>query len=275
MNLKKLSDKELLTSTINTVKTEKKWTTLVLEHLQEVENRKLYCELQVNSLFAYCTKILGYSEAEASVRVNATRLIVKTPTTKKAIETGELSLTNASYAQSFFRDHATSELDKKNIIDELKGKSTREAKDLLEKKKNNPRPRELVIKLNERLLKKIDTIQKDMDLSELEVIEALMDEYLAKKKAAKPQRVTRGSQNQRYITRRAREAVYSRAHGQCEAIHPETKKRCAGRTQLEFDHLRPIAIGGNSETYNLQLLCRSCNQRRWVKQNKSKEKFRG
>lgn len=207
MNLKKLNDKQLLDSTIKTVKEERKWTTLVLEHLQEVENRKLYCELKVNSLYAYCTKILGYSEAEASIRVNATRLIAKTPVAKKAIESGELSLTNASYAQSFFREHQTSDSDKINVL----------------------------------------------------------DEYLEKKKAAKSNRPERGSQNQRYIARKAREAVYVRAHGRCESTNSMTKERCPARTHLEYDHIRPIAAGGSSDEGNIQLLCRNCNQRRWVK----------
>ena len=45
--------------------------------------------------------------------------------------------------------------------------------------------------------------------------------------------------------------------------------RCAGCRDvfrqignLQVDHIRPVALGGTNDLYNLQLLCRSCNEKK-------------
>ena len=98
----------------------------MLEHLQEIENRKVYCDLGIESLFKYCTQVLKYSEAEASVRVNATRLIKAVPNAKEKIDKGELNLTNASAIQRFFSNNQIAPEEKDHVIEKVKGKSTRD-----------------------------------------------------------------------------------------------------------------------------------------------------
>ena len=56
-DLKNLSDEKLLMTTSKIVLEEKRLTSLVLEHLQEIENRKVYCDLGIESLFKYCTQV--------------------------------------------------------------------------------------------------------------------------------------------------------------------------------------------------------------------------
>ena len=262
----KISDQELLRKTKLLRGDEKKLTTLVLEHLQEVENRKLYSELGISSLFSYCVKELDYSSAEASVRVNAVRLVNRHPEIKEKIDSGTLSLTSASLAQGFFREQNTELATQKEILKEIEGTSTRETKKILEQK-NITKPKMLNLTLEERLLKKLEKVQADFeDCSELQVIEALLDQYLADKAEAKPRRETKTApKNQRTITRNIKEAVYSRARARCEFVSTSTGKRCTGRTNLQWDHIRPIALGGRSGHDNIRLLCFSCNQRQRVK----------
>ena len=270
MNLKNLNNHQLLKSTLMIVQKEKLLTLQVLEHLQEVENRKLYCEQALPSLFSYCTKILGYSEAEASVRVNAVRVITSVPEVKKDITSGQLSLTNLSAAQRFFNAAQIPGTQRKEILDQIKDKTAREAKKILDEKIPN-KPRSLKINLNEKLLKKLKLIQKDMDdASELEALEVLMDGYLAQKNAEKPHRKSKiVSKNQRYITRKAKEAIHTRAHAQCEYVNPDTKQRCTARTHLQYDHVRPISIGGQSDLENLRILCSGHNQWMRIKREKN------
>jgi hypothetical protein len=266
MMFEKMSDQELLQETKKLRTEEKKLTSLVLEHLQEVENRKLYCELGISSLFSYCLKELEYSEAEASVRVNAVRLVNCHPEIKKKIDSGALSLTSASMAQSFFREQSLDIRKQKEILQEIEGTSTRETQKILQQK-NLTKPRTLILSLSERLIKKLAKVQEDFeDVSELQVIEALLDQYLAKKDQAKERRETKSvPKNQRTITRTVKEAVYSRAHARCEYRSPASGKRCMGRNHLQWDHLRPIALGGSSAEDNIRLLCFSCNQRQRLK----------
>lgn len=51
-----------------------------------------------------------------------------------------------------------------------------------------------------------------------------------------------------------RQYVFQRDHCQC--------KSCGSSTQLEIDHIIPLAKGGTNDISNLQTLCRTCNQRK-------------
>ena len=55
MNLKNISDSDLLDKTKEVVTKEKFYTHLVLEHLSEVDKRKLYCDLGLSF-----PKIIGH-----------------------------------------------------------------------------------------------------------------------------------------------------------------------------------------------------------------------
>lgn len=63
MELKSLSDPELLSSTRETVQRERELTGLVLEHLREIESRRLFAKLGFGSLFEYCVEELKYCAA--------------------------------------------------------------------------------------------------------------------------------------------------------------------------------------------------------------------
>jgi hypothetical protein len=268
MKAKTLSDGELLQKTKDLRADEKKLTSLVLEHLQEVENRKLYCELGISSLFSYCVQELDYSPAEASVRVNAVRLISRHPEVKAKLDSGALSLTSASLAQSFFREQNIAPARQGEILQSLENTSTRETKKILEKQSGVAETsRTLTLHVGARVLTKLEKVQADFDgASELTVLEALIDQYLAKKAETKARRDAKSTpKNQRTIARTVKETVYSRAHARCEYVSPENGKRCPARTQLQWDHIRPLALGGNSGSDNIRLLCFNCNQRARLK----------
>jgi 5-methylcytosine-specific restriction endonuclease McrA len=45
------------------------------------------------------------------------------------------------------------------------------------------------------------------------------------------------------------------------AVLRETNIRCQEKRGLEFDHIKPFALGGTNDVKNIRLLCRNCNQR--------------
>jgi hypothetical protein len=55
----------------------------------------------------------------------------------------------------------------------------------------------------------------------------------------------------RHIPRDVRQRVWQRFGGRCAD--------CGANDYLEFDHIIPVAKGGNNEDNNVQLLCRRCN----------------
>lgn len=104
-NLGKLSDAELEQITLTAAVDEREATTHLLKCLIEIEKRRIYAH-RATSMFEYCIKVLGMSEGHAGRRVSAARLMMQMPEIESSIRSGELSLTNASLAQNFFRKEA-------------------------------------------------------------------------------------------------------------------------------------------------------------------------
>ena len=100
--LKKLSDDFLLSQTKTLVQKERKLNVEILQHLQEIESRKLYLERGFSSLFDYTIKELGYGEGAAYRRIKTMKLCQDIPETKTQIESGQLTLSTASQLQNFF-----------------------------------------------------------------------------------------------------------------------------------------------------------------------------
>ncbi len=138
MNLNKLSDKDLLINTKSLTTQEREILTNILDHLREVERRRLYSDLGYRSLFEYAVKELKYSEGQAGRRIQALRLVKEIPEVEEKIESGELNLSHICQAQSYFRelknDPDTPSLNKKDkvkVLQQLESKSTREAEKVL------------------------------------------------------------------------------------------------------------------------------------------------
>src|SRR5688572_9369559 len=128
MNLKNLSDQDLLDQIQKAVHRERECLTQVLHHLREVERRKLYADLGHPSLFMYAVKALGYGEGEAGRRLQALRMLREIPEVEERLAEGRLSLSTVSRAQSFFRETNTSQLqEKREVLKKLENQSTREA----------------------------------------------------------------------------------------------------------------------------------------------------
>ena len=136
--IRSLRDTELLASTKSLVEREREITTRVLRHLAEIERRKLFAELRCGSLFEYAVRELRYSEAAAARRIQAMRLLREIPALEEKIESGALSLSNISQAQSYFREIRKAEPqrvlraeDKIEVLTKLEDKSAREGERIL------------------------------------------------------------------------------------------------------------------------------------------------
>jgi hypothetical protein len=101
MKLKYLQSKELLERTQNLVAEERRVTLALIEHLEEIQTRRLHAELGYESLWAFCTQHLGLSEGAAQRRIAAMRLTREVPEAKTALQSGKLSLSNAAKVQGF------------------------------------------------------------------------------------------------------------------------------------------------------------------------------
>ncbi len=66
---------------------------LILEHIYEVDTRKLYSERSYSSMFDYLIHELGYSNAAAMRRLEAARLMSAVPVLSDRIQDGRINLT--------------------------------------------------------------------------------------------------------------------------------------------------------------------------------------
>src|SRR5579871_2958430 len=71
----------------------------------------------------------------------------------------------------------------------------------------------------------------------------------------KLKRIGRSNNDRRErITDDVRRYVWRRDQGKCV--------RCGSQERLEYDHIIPVAKGGNNTNRNIQLLCETCNRRK-------------
>ncbi len=276
----KCTDVELILKLKNIVQQERDLITEVLRLLREVENRQLYLARGYSSMFAFCTGLLGYSESEAHIRIQAMRLIKVMPTVERQIESGEISLSVAAQAQSCFRREKLSGTEKVKIVNDLLGTSTREAERKLAARFPS-KPRLEVEKPVSADLTRIEFTATKQQLEKFHRLKGifahknfggrydLLFEELADLALKKFDAPVLGApqvqkQRTRYVSIHSRRFVWKRAGSQCQYQDPVSGRRCESKHGLQIDHIHEFANGGSNEPENLQLLCGAHN--RWRSQ---------
>lgn len=251
----------LRTETKNLVAREKHYTALILKNLARIESQKLYSDYGHSSLYRYLTKELKYSDGEANIRVAAVRLVVRNRDVTQKIQSGKLSLTNAAQAHNFlcqYEKESSQKANKKTVEHAVKlseDESTRSAKDKLRRALKLSTPRTEKILLDEKILVKVDRARKIYgNISAYELLDILLEEKL--KAPAKPLRKRSvAAKVSRYIPVKVKYCVYK---GVC--------LKCGSKRNLEYDHKKSFSRGGDNSAGNIQVLCGSCNKRKYLKE---------
>ena len=97
-----LSDRELLRQTSTLVRHERHLQGSVIDHLSEIDARRLYLQRGCSSLFDYAVRELGYSDAAAGRRIGAVRLCADQPDARERLRDGSLTLSAAAELQWAF-----------------------------------------------------------------------------------------------------------------------------------------------------------------------------
>jgi hypothetical protein len=282
MNLRHLPDEKILSLVQALVTEERETTTAILHYLCEIGRRRLYAKVACSSLFDYCVRVLGYSEAEAQRRISAARLMEEQPQIEKKIESGALSLSSIALAQVFFRRESSSPNQKAEILHRLEGQTIRTTEKILAglgrlpiiqrervlaRSENQfevrlPISVDLLEKL-ERLkcLWKLNTIQKVLERMTEHTITRVDPTEKVQRNAPIAQQVKitkEAPRMSRYIPARIRHAVWLRDQGSCTYSHEN--RICNSTYDLELHHLNPYAKGGAHSVENLQLRCFTHNQ---------------
>jgi hypothetical protein len=140
MNLKILSNQNLIEGMARAVHNERKATHLVLLHILEIEKRKLYLDLGYGSIFAYLTQQWKYSEASAYTRISSARLLRQIPSVTSDIAAGSINLTQLCSLQKCLKEKQNTQRPQigeeekvftLNVIEQLKNKNGSETKRIL------------------------------------------------------------------------------------------------------------------------------------------------
>ena len=97
-----LPDQVLLEQTSMLARHEQALQLSVLDHLREIEARRLYLRRGFSSLFDYTVRELHYTEAAAWRRIKAMRLCRETRGVRERLQDGSLNLSNAALLQNSF-----------------------------------------------------------------------------------------------------------------------------------------------------------------------------
>lgn len=254
MKITQLSDKKLLEEMKLFVKKERKMTLLVIEHLEEIERRKLYCNLKYSSLLQYCVNELGYSESQANRRINAMKAAKRIPLVKKKIDEGSMTLTSVNLFSAANKEFNLSSHEQAKLISKMEHKSRKQCQEVINKfrlEKTINSQREMKNSLEYRAGDKIKMMDNDFNFSAEEVITYLVtrpiapvplrNHHIESKKEA-------SSEHKKYTSQKVKKIVTTRAGLKCES--------CGSTSQLEYKNSRPIAFG---EKNRQRILCRHCN----------------
>ena len=130
--LSRLNNFELEASLKNLVSKERQLLHVILEHIKEVDTRKLYLERAYSSLYEYLTKELSYSGSAAMRRIEAARLLKEVPLLKEKIQDGSLNLSQIGELSKAIKEKEktlegkVSASQKAELVATISGKTTQE-----------------------------------------------------------------------------------------------------------------------------------------------------
>ena len=97
-----LSDRRLLERLKELSAVEHQLEVVVIDHLRELQRRRLYLTLGFSSLFDYAVRELGYSDAAAWRRIKAMRLCAEIEGARERLRDGSLTMNAAAQLQNAF-----------------------------------------------------------------------------------------------------------------------------------------------------------------------------
>src|SRR5437868_2102259 len=183
MELKNISNKDLLESLDKLVRTERKLTHAILCHINEVESRRLYAELGFDSMFKYLASHCGYGEDSAYRRLQAARLLKKNPGIAEKIEQGTLNLTQLTQVQKCLRQEQqagsiVSSNQTLQILEQIENKSSYETKRVLALEFNQPIQTHEVLKPQRYDSVRLELTLASDQMKNLEQVKALLSHTL-------------------------------------------------------------------------------------------------
>ncbi len=297
-SLSMLSDAEVMERLEELLGNERQLTAAVLVHLGEVEARRLYLPAACSSMHVYCTRVLRMSVDQSFKRIRAARAMRRYPVVASAVMEGRLHLIGVLLLAPHLTDQNAAELvaeasgkskseievllarwaprpDVPQLLEPLPDQTGLVAPERAGRIGANARltplsPGRFALQLTIsdqtrcKLARLGALLSHQVPSGDLSVLfDLALDSLLAKvekKKLGKTcaPRSGTASRVKRYVPHEVRRHAVARDGLQCSFIS-EDGRRCDETRFLEFDHVIPIALGGDS-TDGVRVLCRAHNR---------------
>lgn len=270
MNLKHLTDEQLILDAKLVVREELKCLTAVLNHLKEIDVRKLFSEYKYPSMLEFTVRELGYSTPAANRRIQAARLLKEIPAIESKINSGALSLSTLHRASIFFRKQEFKDPNiKEEILKKLENKSYQECEKILFEITPVPLPPESIRQVSQNHIQiKInvteETHKKLDDLKALMGHHMIDDAYFSEVASEARENVERKRFKTTDNGRETHSETRRPSNYERRTSYEMSEKVCAncgGLFYAQIDHPEAAAYGGSSDVSNLRVLCFHCNQR--------------
>ena len=277
---------------VQAVKSLRKNEAEILDLIAQADQTKDFLMLvQYPSLFSYCVKEIGLTEAETCNFLALYKKSKEIPALTEAIQSGEVSVSKLRHIcpvinaenQNHWIEKAKTETNK-NLIDEV-AKTSPYTKRKTVVKPTGEGMKRLSIDVSPEFMQKLLRLQevlKDSDITR--VLEVAIDDTLekrdpvkkadgaeerAKKKEASQKTEDQAEVNQESapseklsVSRQTRKAlpkhlvhaIHRRDRGQC-CYYGMRNSRCDSKYRVEIHHIEPISRGGKDEYENLVTLC--------------------
>ena len=277
-----LADSSLLQGTRSLRARDRLTTALLVARIGEIDSRRLAERLGYPSTMAWCIAELRFSEDEAGRRIRAARFGRNFPELFEALADGRLHLT----AVNLIGPHLS-----KATVDGWIAAATHrtraEIQALIAIRRPRPDGSDGMVELAEYVLEQVhdrvlptapqrhlfqcaigDTLRAMLEEArdlmshqnpagkyEAVLIEAL--ELLLP--ALRKQKFATSGAGERRISSEVKAKVWERDGGRC-TFAGEDGRRCGSTWNVEFDHVEPVACGGEATVDNVRCLCRAHNQ---------------
>ncbi|WP_413293748.1 HNH endonuclease [Bdellovibrio sp. HCB185ZH] len=121
-----MSNQDLESNLKSLVRKERMLLHLILEHIREIDSRKIYLDRAHSSMFHYMMNELGYSSSAAMRRLDAARMLNSVPSLADKIQQGDVNLTQVGELSRAIKEKEKSGFKvsdevKNQILDQISG----------------------------------------------------------------------------------------------------------------------------------------------------------
>jgi len=311
-SIKFLSDSDLELSLKNLVDKERKLLHVIIEHIKEVESRKLYLARAFGSLREYLVTEFGYSGSAADRRIEAAQLLSQVPSMAEMVRDGSINLTQIGQLSSAIKEkERTAGLkitaqEKHDLVECIAGLSGRDTQYELSQvldipikqfEKTQVQADESVrieITLTKEQFEQLQACrdslaqaltQERQEISMANVIGKLIGEYVDNKTQQIAKRKPLISSDMtdcktaavlervnKSVTPKTRQLVLAKSSC-CVFKDPKTGRQCKSTFAPQTDHIQSRSSGGSHSIKNLQTLCARHNRYKYQQERTVELRF--